>query len=513
MLGSLPPAASWIEDRAISGDRRHDVWHRRCPRRSDILDPRFGCFVNHDLAEYHVPVHADVLNVDAIFLPELDAESNPLKSKGVGELGICGAGGSIANAIYNACGVRVRDYPITLDKLNSRITGAGMKDLPKGAWCWTRPGSDEPESSWVDGVPVMDMKVQDWSSTALNPVGLIIQQKDPNDFEMPFDQLGDFIAPSELFYIRSHFPYLSWIQRPFDCRYGASAEAAEPEVRRYPRHAFRDMLRHTGMRWQQPGAARARRAMGTRRGRQCGMDWRFAVRTAGKRRTGRWRVRHRFGRCRPRRADGRAEAAGSDLLCPQYREEAGNGTGRSHPLPDERAGSYAGLRISFARHRSWLLRHVVGQVVDRHRRGHRAVSGYWQTSDYGYWDHSEGIPCAGHSRKWNWNRRSPVPVYTSGCNLFAPTLFFGVAWAGDTDVTEIWISLDGGVSWDRGDFIDPIRPHACRRWKYDWITPVQPGRYTLLARAIGADQRTQPDGHIRILASTWSITRRQSRSL
>jgi xanthine dehydrogenase YagR molybdenum-binding subunit len=82
-----------------------------------ILDPRFGCFVNHDLAEYHVPVNADVPDVDAIFLPELDDKSNPLKSKGIGELGICGAGASIANAIYNACGVRVRDYPITLDKL------------------------------------------------------------------------------------------------------------------------------------------------------------------------------------------------------------------------------------------------------------------------------------------------------------------------------------------------------------------------------------------------------------
>src|ERR1700722_3306359 len=86
-----------------------------------ILDPRFGCYVNHDLAEYHVPVHADVQNVDAIFLSELDAESNPLKSKGVGELGICGAGASIANAIYNASGVRVRDYPITLDKLISSL--------------------------------------------------------------------------------------------------------------------------------------------------------------------------------------------------------------------------------------------------------------------------------------------------------------------------------------------------------------------------------------------------------
>jgi xanthine dehydrogenase YagR molybdenum-binding subunit len=84
------------------------------------LDPRFGSyFVNHDLAEYHVPVHADVPDVDAIFLSELDNKSNPLKSKGVGELGICGAGASLANAIYNACGARVRDYPITLDKVLS----------------------------------------------------------------------------------------------------------------------------------------------------------------------------------------------------------------------------------------------------------------------------------------------------------------------------------------------------------------------------------------------------------
>ena len=85
------------------------------------LDPRFGYFVNHDLAEYHVPVHADIPAIDAIFLSELDDRSNPLKSKGIGELGICGAGASIANAIHNACGARVRDYPITLDKLLSSL--------------------------------------------------------------------------------------------------------------------------------------------------------------------------------------------------------------------------------------------------------------------------------------------------------------------------------------------------------------------------------------------------------
>jgi xanthine dehydrogenase YagR molybdenum-binding subunit len=83
------------------------------------LDPRFGYFVNRDLAEYLVPVHADIPAIDAIFLAELDDRSNPLKSKGIGELGICGAGA--ANAVYNACGARIRDYPITLDKLLSRL--------------------------------------------------------------------------------------------------------------------------------------------------------------------------------------------------------------------------------------------------------------------------------------------------------------------------------------------------------------------------------------------------------
>jgi xanthine dehydrogenase YagR molybdenum-binding subunit len=82
-----------------------------------LVDERYGKFVNNDLAGYHVPAHADVVDVDALFLPELDDKSNPLKSKGIGELAICGSGAAVANAIYNACGVRVRSYPITLDKL------------------------------------------------------------------------------------------------------------------------------------------------------------------------------------------------------------------------------------------------------------------------------------------------------------------------------------------------------------------------------------------------------------
>ena len=82
-----------------------------------VIDPRFGFFVNHDLAEYHVPVHADVPAIEAVFLPEVDDKTNPLKIKGVGELGISGAGAAVANAVFNACGVRIRDYPLTLDKV------------------------------------------------------------------------------------------------------------------------------------------------------------------------------------------------------------------------------------------------------------------------------------------------------------------------------------------------------------------------------------------------------------
>lgn len=82
-----------------------------------VLDPRFGGYVNHDLAEYHVPVHADIPQLEVIFLPELDDKASPLKAKGLGELGICGVGAAVANAVYNACGVRIRDYPLTLDKV------------------------------------------------------------------------------------------------------------------------------------------------------------------------------------------------------------------------------------------------------------------------------------------------------------------------------------------------------------------------------------------------------------
>ncbi|MEQ4301986.1 xanthine dehydrogenase family protein molybdopterin-binding subunit [Plantactinospora sp. B6F1] len=85
--------------------------HERC-----VVDPRFGHVVNHDLAEYHIATNADVGCVEVHTLAEEDPYVNPMGSKGIGELGIVGTAAAVANAVYHATGVRVRDLPITPDR-------------------------------------------------------------------------------------------------------------------------------------------------------------------------------------------------------------------------------------------------------------------------------------------------------------------------------------------------------------------------------------------------------------
>ncbi|AKT44105.1 xanthine dehydrogenase family protein molybdopterin-binding subunit [Chondromyces crocatus] len=82
-----------------------------------LMDPKLGRFMNHSFAEYHVPVNADVREIDVIFVEEEDTIVNPLGVKGLGEIGIVGVAAAIANAVFHATGKRIRDLPITLDKL------------------------------------------------------------------------------------------------------------------------------------------------------------------------------------------------------------------------------------------------------------------------------------------------------------------------------------------------------------------------------------------------------------
>ncbi len=82
-----------------------------------LIDPTYGRTVNENLAEYHVPVNADIHEIDITALNIPDYKFNPLGSRGIGEIGITGAAAAIANAVYNATGKRVRNLPITLDKI------------------------------------------------------------------------------------------------------------------------------------------------------------------------------------------------------------------------------------------------------------------------------------------------------------------------------------------------------------------------------------------------------------
>src|SRR5439155_8894129 len=121
--------------------------------------------------------------------------------------------------------------------------------------------------------------------------------------------------------------------------------------------------------------------------------------------------------------------------------------------------------------------------------------GYWQTSDYGYWDYLDGNPVrralgemklkSEITRPRVYETLAPNQVYTVS----------GAAWAGETEGTEVAVSTDGGQTCAQAEFVDPAQRHAWRRWKLDWLTPKKPGQYTLLARAKDANGNVQPDQH------------------
>jgi xanthine dehydrogenase YagR molybdenum-binding subunit len=82
-----------------------------------VMDHRFGRFMTHNFADYHIPVNADIPVIEVIFVDERDTEVSPLGVKGVGEIGVVGTAAAVANAIYHATGKRVRSLPVTVDKL------------------------------------------------------------------------------------------------------------------------------------------------------------------------------------------------------------------------------------------------------------------------------------------------------------------------------------------------------------------------------------------------------------
>jgi DMSO/TMAO reductase YedYZ molybdopterin-dependent catalytic subunit len=330
-------------------------------------------------------------------------------------------------------------------------------------------------------------------------VGLIIRQKEPNNLETPFDELDSFLTPMELFYIRSHFP------------------TPKLEIASYQLHV--------------DGAVRNPFSLSYNELRDMPSETRVAtLECAGNSRV--FLVPQAEGAQWELGAVGNAEWTGVPLgalleragmeenACEVVLEGADQGTPKEPPIPPGPISYARSLPRDKAIQREVLIAYQMngrdlprdhGYPVRAIVPGHYGMAsvkwltrihavrepfrGYWQTSDYGYWDHLDGKPVrrALAEMKLKSEIARPRVYETLGANQVYT--IFGAAWAGETEVTEIAVSTDGGQTWAKAEFLDPAQRHAWRRWKFDWLTPKKLGQYTLLARAKGADGSVQPDHH------------------
>ncbi len=329
--------------------------------------------------------------------------------------------------------------------------------------------------------------------------GLIIRQKEPANLETPFDRVDSYLTPTELFYIRSHFP------------------APKLDLASYRLHVSGGVRKPLSLSYQQL--------------RDMPSQTRIAIlECAGNGRV--FLVPQVPGAQWELGAAGNAEWTGvplailleraglEDDACDIVLEGADRGVPAEPPIPPGPISYARGIPRCKALQQEALIAYQMngqdlsldhGYPVRAIVPGHYGMAsvkwlthiqavrepfrGYWQTSDYGYWDYVDGRPV-----------RRALGEMKLKCQIARPRVYetlvpnqiytvCGAAWAGETDVTAVELSTDGGQTWAEAELLDPVRRHAWRRWQFAWRTPREPGRYTLLSRACGADGSTQPDQH------------------
>jgi DMSO/TMAO reductase YedYZ molybdopterin-dependent catalytic subunit len=330
-------------------------------------------------------------------------------------------------------------------------------------------------------------------------VGLTIRQKEPVNLETPSDQIDTFLTPAELFYIRSHFPAPDLKIRGYELRVGGAVR--HPLTLSY--RNLREMPSETRIATLEcAGNSRVFLVPQVE-----GVQWELgAVGTAE------W-----TGVPLPALLERAGIEAGA---CEIVLEGADQGIPSEPPVPPRPISYARSLPLSKALQREVLIAYQMNGDDLRRDHGYpvRAIvpghfgmasvkwltrievvrapfQGYWQTSEYGYWSYHGGMPV-----------RCALGEMQLKSEIFRPRVYeilpayqiyrvFGAAWAGETEVTEVTVSTDGGQTWMEVKFLDPVRRYAWRRWTCDWLTPKQQGKYTLLARAKDARGCVQPDHH------------------
>jgi DMSO/TMAO reductase YedYZ molybdopterin-dependent catalytic subunit len=329
--------------------------------------------------------------------------------------------------------------------------------------------------------------------------GLIIRQKEPTNLESPLDQVDSYLTPAGLFYIRSHFPTPKLEPASYQLRIDGAVRnplsLSYKQLRDMPSETRVATLECAGnsrvfLIPQVPGAQWELGAVGN--AEWTGVPLGALLERAGLEEDACEIVLEGADRGTPTeppvppgpisyaRSLPRDKAIQRDVLIAYQMNGRDLPLDHGYPMRAVVPGHYGMASVKWLTH--------VHAVREPFR-------GYWQTSDYGYWDYLDGKPVRRALGEMKLKSEIARPrVYET----LAPNRVYtlsGAAWAGETEVTGIAVSTDGGQSWAEAEFLDPVQRHAWRRWKFDWLTPKTPGQYTLLARAKDANGDVQPDTH------------------
>ncbi len=329
--------------------------------------------------------------------------------------------------------------------------------------------------------------------------GMIVREREPANLETPVDRLSSFLTPTELFYVRSHFstpaPQREGYRLRVDGAVRRPLELSFDDLRGMPAESRTVLLecagnsrvflvpQAEGVQWELgavgnaewtgvPLAALLERA--SLEDEACEIVLEGADRGT-PRQTPRPAGEITYARSLPR-----AKATSSETLIAYRMNGRDLSPEHGYPVRAIVPGHYAMASVK------WLTRiHAVREPF----------CGYWQTSDYAYWDEVDGYPV-----------RRPLGAMPVKSEIFRPGMYAtlacgtqcviaGAAWAGEFEVTEVSVSTNEGRSWAPARFIDPARLHSWRRWTFDWWTPDEPGRYTIRSRAQDNGGMMQPDRH------------------
>jgi DMSO/TMAO reductase YedYZ molybdopterin-dependent catalytic subunit len=337
------------------------------------------------------------------------------------------------------------------------------------------------------------------NTAPFSSAGLIIRQKEPRNLEAPFDRIDSYLTPTELFYIRSHFPTPKLDRASYQLRIDGAVR--HPFTLSY--EELRNMRSETRVATLEcAGNGRVFLVPQVQ-----GAQWELGA------------VSNAEWTGVPLRALlERAELA--EDVCEIALEGADRGTPKEESLPPgpisyvwsvplakamqpEVLVAYAMNGRDLSRDHGFPVRAIVPghygmasvKWLTRIEAVREPFRGYWQTTDYAYWASKGGEPVRRALGEMKLKSQIARPrVYET---LPANRIYTicGAAWAGETDVIGIAVSTDGGQTWAEADFVDPVRRHAWRRWRFDWLTPKKAGEYTLLARAKDANGVLQPSEH------------------